>query len=58
MEIIPGALLRDYKAYLLLVKEQQELNKFFKKHLKTERIQSLKSLYTVPFFDKYPLSLI
>ena len=38
IEIIPGALLRDCKAYPLSAKEQQELDKFLEEHLKTERI--------------------
>ena len=38
IKITPGALLRDYKAYSLLVKKQQELNKFLEEQLKTERI--------------------
>ena len=49
IEIIPGASLKDCKAYPLTTKEQQELNKFLEEHLKSGRIQHSKSLYTVPF---------
>jgi len=50
IEIIPGASLKDYKVYLLITKEQQELNKFFEEHLKSEKIQHSKSPYATTFF--------
>ena len=50
IEIMPEALLKDYKIYLLMTKEQQELNKFLKKHLKLGRIWHSKYLCTVLLF--------
>jgi len=43
-------MLKDCKVYLLNVKEQEELNKFLKEHLKSGQIQSSKSLCVASFF--------
>jgi len=36
IELIPNATLKDYKVYLLNVKEQEKLDKFLEEHLKLE----------------------
>jgi len=38
IKLIPNATLKDYKVYSLNVKEQEELDKFLKEHLKSEQI--------------------
>jgi len=43
-------MLKDYKVYLLNVKEQEELDKFLKEHLKLGQIRPFKSPYAAPFF--------
>ena len=50
IELTPNATLKDYKVYLLNVKEQKELNKFLEEHLKSEQIQPSKSPCVAPFF--------
>jgi len=50
IELIPNAMLRDYKIYSLNIKEQEELNKFLDKHLKSGRIRPSKLPYVAPFF--------
>jgi len=48
--LIPNATLKDYKIYPLNIKEQEELDKFLKEHLKSERIRPSKSPCAAPFF--------
>ena len=43
IELIPNAMLKDYKVYPLNVKEQEELNKFLEEHLKSGQIWLSKS---------------
>ena len=50
IKLIPNATLKDYKIYLLNVKEQEELDKFLEEHLKSERIRHLKSPCIALFF--------
>lgn len=50
IELAPNVTLKDCKVYPLNIKEQEELNKFLKEHLKSEWIQPSKSLYAAPFF--------
>ena len=38
IELMPNTTLKDCKVYLLNVKEQEELNKFLKEHLKSGQI--------------------
>jgi len=47
---MPNTTLKDCKIYPLNVKEQEELNKFLKEHLKSERIRPSKSPCAAPFF--------
>jgi len=35
IKLIPNAMLKDYKVYLLNIKEQEELNKFLEEYLKS-----------------------
>jgi len=48
--LISNTTLKDCKIYLLNVKEQEELNKFLEKHLKSGRIRLSKSSCAAPFF--------
>jgi len=50
IKLVPNATLKDYKIYLLNIKEQEELDKFLEEHLKSERIKPLKSPCAAPFF--------
>jgi len=50
IELIPNATLKDYKIYLLNVKEQEELDKFLEEHLKSRRIRPSKLPCIAPFF--------
>jgi len=50
IELIPNATLKDCKIYPLNIKEQEELNKFLKEHLKLERIRPSKSPCAASFF--------
>jgi len=50
IELTPNATLKDCKVYLLNIKEQEELNKFLKEHLKSGRIRPSKSPCAAPFF--------
>ena len=43
-------MLKDCKVYLLNIKEQEELNKFLKEHLKLGWIRSFKLPCAAPFF--------
>ena len=49
-ELIPNITLKNCKVYLLNIKEQEELNKFLKEHLKSGRIRPFKSSCVAPFF--------
>ena len=48
IELIPNAILKDYKIYPLNIKEQEELNKFLKEYLKLRWIWPSKSSYMAP----------
>jgi len=50
IELTPNATLKDCKVYLLNIKEQEELNKFLKEHLKLGQIRPSKSPCAAPFF--------
>jgi len=50
IKLILNTMLKDCKVYPLNVKEQEELDKFLEKHLKSEWIQPFKSPCVVPFF--------
>jgi len=48
--LIPNAILKDCKIYLLNVKKQEELDEFLKEHLKLGRIRPSKLPCAAPFF--------
>jgi len=50
IELMPNTTLKDCKIYPLNVKEQEELDKFLKEHLKSGRIRPSKSPCAAPFF--------
>ena len=50
IELIPGAMLKDCKIYSLSPREQEELDKFLDKHLKSGHIRPSKFSYAAPFF--------
>jgi len=50
IKLIPNAMLRDCKIYPLNIKEQEELNKFLDKYLKSGRIRLFKSPCIALFF--------
>ena len=50
IKLIPNATLKDCKVYSLNIKEQEELNKFLKEHLKSGQIWPSKSPCVAPFF--------
>jgi len=50
IELTPDATLKDCKVYLLNIKEQEELDKFLKEHLKLGRIRPSKLPCAAPFF--------
>ena len=50
IELIPNVILKDCKIYLLNIREQEELDKFLEKHLKSRKIRLSKLPYAVPFF--------
>jgi len=47
---MPNPTLKNCKVYPLNIKEQGELDKFLKEHLKSGQIQPSKSPYMAPFF--------
>ena len=50
IKLIPNAMLKDCKIYLLNAKEKEKLDEFLEEHLKLGQIRPSKSPYAAPFF--------